>query len=255
LSCDIRLRQDVNIKDLDGHDVRGESSQPTTVCIRQRLAERTFNVTLPPYKFKAIARFIDQKDVFDDGPTPKQFAHNRLWRVPTLKESIEASWGKGMVFDLMKAEMEKNSIVRKTFKDEGQQRLKRTMQERLQNAVDSLEVQIFLMAVVFVDLITVFLFQFGDFVIAKEDTDCFERDLPPLLAITVAVMGIYIIEILLRMLGHGKRFFQNFWNLIDLLFVVFSLVPAFVKVVSDFQYPTDVTTKAARFVEFASFIF
>eukprot|EP00961_Rhodomonas_salina_P009506 128894-Rhodomonas_salina.3 len=80
--------QELTMTNLDGHQVIGENGTPSKITVRMRLVDRSFNVSLPPYKFR-LAAFVEQNDITEDGPTPRQFAHDRTWRVPTLEETLE----------------------------------------------------------------------------------------------------------------------------------------------------------------------
>ena len=49
---------------------------------------------------------------------------------------------------------------------------------------------------------------------------------PALLALDKVILGIFVIELILRMTAHGWRFFRDPWSVFDFLVVAIALVPA-----------------------------
>ncbi len=49
---------------------------------------------------------------------------------------------------------------------------------------------------------------------------------PLILTLDVICLGIFVIEIVLKLIAHGTRFFRDGWNIFDFLIVAISLVPA-----------------------------
>jgi len=49
---------------------------------------------------------------------------------------------------------------------------------------------------------------------------------PLILALDAICLGIFVVEIVLKLIAHGSRFFRNGWNIFDFVIVAISLVPA-----------------------------
>lgn len=89
-------------------------------------------------------------------------------------------------------------------------------QERVRGFVESPRAQRFILALIV-----------GNALILGLETSAtvMESVGPALIAIDTVILGIFVAEIALRILGHGWRFFRDPWGMFDLIVVGIALVP------------------------------
>ena len=88
---------------------------------------------------------------------------------------------------------------------------------RVQNWVESTKVQYFVVVVIVINAIT----------LGMETSDTLMAQIGGLLkALDTAALGIFVIEIALKLFGRGWRFFKDGWNVFDFVIVGIALVPA-----------------------------
>lgn len=241
MESDDDMEIEASVYQENGSEVLGDNSKPCSVLFRVRVTEKTYNDSLPPYRFPR-ALFVRQKEIEDDGPPPRQLAHLTGWAIPNIQDSLAASEGEGA---LVQQKVELATGYNKELKDRRTRLVKShfkgvklTVRERIVALTSNIWFQLGIMLVVLIDMAAILIFAFMD----SGQKDCFSRDLPAELSISFSVIVVLTMEVCLRIFGHGSAFFSAFFssNTFDLCVVTLSLFIALLQLMMDLRVDVSV---------------
>jgi len=230
--CQFPMERTIQINDVDGFPVKGSDGQPTTLTLTFNAAEiqedtarwqpPTLADTLNCSEGKLQLRRAHRSSV--KGALSHHVTAARASAVAgDPRRSGVRGDGARMLSEPDAGELQMEELI-KTMNQSKKEQL--YWRERLNNVMESLAVNIFVMLLILLDVLSIVFF---DFVLVSDEADDLEADPPEQWGLTIFVLTSFVLELSLRMIAQQRRFWSSLWNIFDVLIIAGSVVLAIVK--------------------------